>query len=383
MSATRPLVVVDASDPMAVSNALGAALFDGGPAVLPRIGGAHDTRTAPFDVPAEAAVVIETSGTTGKPKRVWLSSDALIASATTHLDALGGPGVWWLVLPTSYIAGVQVLVRSLVGGLTPVVVAPGPFGPERLLEDLPRLVDVGIDSPVYSAMVPAQLRRLLDAADGDEDIARALNIFDAILVGGQAIPQALVEGASRHGVRIIRTYGSAETSGGCVWDGQPLSGVSVRDVDGRLAISGPMLAGGYVDDPELTDKHFVHRDGVRWFVTDDQGDISPDGTVSVFGRVDDVIVSGGKKVSLAEVERLLVDQLGSTDCVVVAGEHEEWGHVPVVVGLTPIDVDQARALIGATLGVHARPDRFILVGELPMLQSGKPDRVAIRRLVSQ
>lgn len=382
MSGTRPLVVVNAADPFAVMDALRAALFEGGPAVLPRLGGADDTRTAPFEVVSEAAVVIETSGTTGKPKRVWLSAEALIAAATTHLNALGGPGVWWLALPISYIAGVQVLVRSLICNQPPIIGPPGPFSHESLLAVMPQIIEAKKASPVYSAMVPAQLSRLIDAAERNPRVSDALTLFDAILVGGQTIPQALIDGASRWGVRLIRTYGSAETSGGCVWDGKVLDGVRVIDSDGRLAISGPMLAGGYVDDEALTDKHFVARDGVRWFVTDDQGVVTPEGLVSVTGRVDDVIVSGGKKVSLAQIERVLHDDVGATDCVVTVGHHDEWGQVPVIVGTTPIDLDQVRRIIGERLGSHARPDRFISVTEIPLLPSGKPDRVEIARLVS-
>ena len=383
MSTTRPLIVVDATDPLGVMEDLRVALFDGGPALLPRIGGASDTRTAPFEVPSEAAVVIETSGTTGKPKRVWLSADALIASATLHLNTLGGPGVWWLALPTSYIAGIQVLTRSLIGGYPPILTPPGPFGEQSLLEVRPQLEAAKKQGPVYSAMVPAQFQRLINAAESRPDVRDALALFDAVLVGGQAIPQVLVDGAANLGVPMIRTYGSAETAGGCVWDGRPLTGISVGEVDGRLAISGPMLAGGYLDDLILTAKHFVVVDGARWYVTDDQGVIGSDGLVSVVGRVDDVIVSGGKKVSLAEVERILVDEMGVSDCVVSVGHHEEWGQVPVVVGVTPLDLDKARGTVGAWLGSHARPDRFVLVPEIPLLASGKPDRVAISKLVSR
>jgi O-succinylbenzoic acid--CoA ligase len=133
----------------------------------------------------------------------------------------------------------------------------------------------------------------------------------------------------------------------------------------------------------LTGKKFVVLDGRRWYVTDDQGGVSADGTVSVVGRVDDVIVSGGKKVSLAEVERILVDELECVGCVVVPGNHDEWGQVPVIVGVTGINLDQAREIIGSRLGVHARPDRFVLVPDIPLLGSGKPDRVALSRRVSR
>jgi len=288
-----------------------------------------------------------------------------------------------LALPTSYIAGIQVLTRSLIAGHPPVINPPGPFGPGSVLAAVPELEAAKQSTRVYAAMVPAQMQRLVEAAGHDPAVADALRLFDAVLVGGQAIPQVLVDGTASVGVRMIRTYGSAETAGGCVWDGKPLAGVTVGEVDGRLAISGAMLAGGYLDDPALTAKHFIEREGIRLYVTDDQGVVDASGMVSVVGRVDDVIVSGGKKVSLAEVEKILVDELGASGCVVTSGTHDEWGQVPVVVGVTGIDLDRARLVIGEKLGAHARPDRFVLVPEVPMLASGKPDRVAISRLVSR
>lgn len=393
MSGVRRLVVVDAAHPKNVLDALSEALFHDGPAMLPRLGGAAQTRTAPDEVPGAVAVVIETSGTTGRPKRVWLTPDALSYSARTHLAALSGPGVWWLTLPTSYIAGIQVLTRSLVAGTQPITSEPGPFGPGSLLSVIPQLVEAKKDSPVYSAMVPAQFQRLLDASDDRADVLAGLRLFDAILVGGQAIPEPLVTRARGKGIAVIRTYGSAETAGGCIWEGRPLPGVAVREIDGRLAISGDHLAGGYLDDPLLGAKHFIggvdgqaasggDGTGSRWYLTDDQALIGSDGSVTILGRVDDVIVSGGRKVSLAQVEKIIVDELGGSGCVVVAGDDEEWGQVPVIIGTTPIDVSAARALIGSRLGAHARPDRFVRVAEIPLLGSGKPDRVALTALIS-
>jgi len=383
MGHTKPLIVVDAADPTSVLAALSSALFDGGPAILPRLGGANDVRTAPTDVPTEAALVIETSGTTGRPKRVWLSAEALIAAASVQLEALSGPGVWWLTLPTSYIAGIQVLTRSLLAGTSPVMSPPGPFGPDQLTQVMPQLLEASKQGPVYSAMVPAQLRRLLDHAAGDPTTAEALHLLDAILVGGQAVPPALVSDAEELGVKVIRTYGSAETAGGCVWNGVPLPDVVVAEKEGRLAVSCPYLAGGYLDDPQLTAKRFVIDADRRWYLTDDQAVIEPEGTVRIIGRVDDVIVSGGKKVSLAEVEALVVEATGVSDCVVVASTHPEWGHTPVIVSPEAIDFEGVRYFVGTRLGAHARPDRLVIVDKLPLLASGKPDRVALTAKVSQ
>ena len=383
MGESRPLLVVDSADSHAVLDALSAALFDNGPALLPRLWGAADSRTAPLTVHDEAAVVIETSGTTGRPKRVWLSAEALIASATCHLEALPGPGVWWLTLPTSYIAGLQVLTRSLLSQTTPLVAPAGPFSPDSLLDISAVVEQAKASQPVYSAMVPAQLRRLVDAASDNPDLGRALMLFDAILVGGQAVPPELIADADRLGLTTIRTYGSAETAGGCVWNGRPLPGVQVAEKEGRLAISAPFLAGGYLDNPELTTERFVTEDGQRWYLTDDQGVVAPDATVTVTGRVDDVIVSGGKKVSLAEVEALVIQATGLTECVVVAGQHPEWGQTPVVVSTESFDLDAVRQLVSARMGPEARPDRGVLVDAIPLLGSGKPDRIRLTALVSQ
>ena len=380
--ATRPLRVVDATEPMAVWEPLGNALFDDGPAILPRQGGVLPS-DLPDRVPAEVAVVIETSGSTGVPKRVWLTKEAVLTAAKTHLDALGGPGFWWLALPVHYIAGLQVMVRSLLAHTTPVLSREESFGAEALLSSGSALREAGSVGPLYTSLVPTQLQRLVTAARSDQDVASMLRLFDRILVGGQAIPKTLLDEAAGLGLRVTRTYGSAETAGGCVWDGRPLPGVAVRDVDGRIQISGPMLAGGYLGNPSLTAERFVEEDGIRWYVTDDAGVVAEDGAVTITGRVDDVIVSGGVKVSLAAIQRVLADDLGYLDAVVVPASHSEWGQVPVVVTTTPLDLEAVRRHLGEVVGPAARPFRVHRVDRIPLLPSGKPDRLLLTDQVAQ
>ena len=387
----RPLVVVDAAKPEEVLADLRDALFHDGPAVLPRWTDAVAAPAGehlPVHVPEDVALVIETSGTTGTPKRVALSKDALVAGANMHLEALqerfpeSSPGTWWLVLPTSYIAGLQVLVRSLLAGTKPVVAPVGGFGEETLMQSLPELTSAKAKGRLFSSMVPAQLSKLLGAAEESSEVAEALLLFDAILVGGQAIPTSLMDRARQLGLSMIRTYGSAETAGGCVWDGYPLPGVEVCVIDGRLAIAGPHLATGYLGAPELTAEHFIERSGTRWYLTDDLGEVDGKGQVRVTGRIDDVIVSGGVKVSLAAVEGVLREDLGLADIAVVAGAHPTWGQVPVVVAVGDVDRETMREVVGAKLGAVARPDRVLVVPALPLLSSGKVDRVELARLVS-
>ncbi|MDQ0539102.1 O-succinylbenzoic acid--CoA ligase [Curtobacterium flaccumfaciens] len=372
----RPLVATGTSDPSAVLRALEAALA-GGPALLPVAEGAPALPKAPpAEVRQAVALVVETSGSTGTGKRVALSSEALLAGAAAADAALGGPGRWVLALPTHYIAGLNVLTRSITAGTEPVVVAPGHFAAAAFTEAAERLVTGPAAPRRYTSLVPVQLARVLD----DPDATRALAGFDAVLVGGQATPAPLRQRARDAGVRIVTTYGASETSGGCVYDGVPFGTVRTALVDDELYLAGPMLAEGYLDDDDRTASAFVERDGLRWYRTGDTATLSG-GVVRVLGRLDDVVISGGEKVQLGAVERLVRGLSGQQSAVVVRRSAGEWGEVPVVVTEQPLDPDTVRAHVGAALGRAARPADVVLVDRIPMLTSGKPDRRAVQELV--
>ncbi len=375
---TRPLAVVDTADPLACLAALRDALEGVGPAVLFRGGGVNPVHTAPLEVEKRIALVVETSGTTGRPKRVALSADAVLASAAATESALEGPGQWLLALPVQYIAGSNVLARSLAAGSEPVVVAPGRLSRDRVLAAI-----AAMEHPRrFTALVPAQLGRLVDEAEADDDLRRALGGFERILVGGQATPAPLIERATALGWRLTRTYGSSETCGGVVYDGAPIGQTEVRIIDGRVELGGPTLAEYYLGDSERTAAAFVEHDGQRWYRTDDAGELDASGVLRVLGRLDDTIVTGGLKVRLGDVERIVREQPGLADAVVVAGHHSEWGEVPVVVTTQRADLETLRRAVGARLAPEARPDRIVTVDALPLLHSGKPDRLAISRLVN-
>ena len=371
---TRPLAVVDTADPFACLGALRDALAGEGPAVLFRGGGVNPVHTAPLNVETRIALVVETSGTTGRPKRVALSADAVLASAAASESALGGPGQWLLALPVQYIAGSNVVARSLAAGTTPVAVPPGRLSSDRVLKAIAAMDD----AVRYTALVPAQLSRLVDEAEDDGALRRALAGFSRILVGGQATPVPLIERATALGWHLSRTYGSSETCGGVVYDGVAIGQAQVRIVDGRVVVGGPTLAEYYLGDPQRSEQSFVEHDGARWYRTDDAGELN-NGVLHVLGRLDDTIVTGGLKVRLDDVERIVRDQPGLADAVVVAGHHPEWGDVPVVVTTARPALDELRRAVGAVLPPEARPDRIITVDALPMLPSGKPDRLAAAR----
>jgi O-succinylbenzoic acid--CoA ligase len=344
--------------------ALRYALSGSGPAIF----AGESLLGLPREVPHRVALVVQSSGSTAAPKRVALSADALLASAAATESAIGGPGQWLLALDTHYIAGINVLVRSIAAGTEPVIAEAG-FSPERFISAAGAL-----DHPVrFTSLVPAQLARLVDAPEAHPVLRR----FDRILVGGQSSPRALLDRAAELGIAVTRTYGSSETSGGCVYDGRPIGTTQARIVDGEVQIGGPTLAEGYLDDPERTDAAFTNHDGQRWYRTGDLGELRA-GVLSVTGRLDDVIISGGVKVSLGELERLVRGATPLTDAIVVAADDARWGQVPVVVSTGHMDLGELRVIAREGLGRAAAPARLVVVDDIPLLSSGKPDRLAIR-----
>jgi O-succinylbenzoic acid--CoA ligase len=368
----RQLTLVPAPPAAAATEALGAvwpalvrALDGGAPlAVLPAGNGPAAAARAVLrpDEPLEPGtdLVVVTSGSTGGGRAVLLSAAALRASATATHDRLGGPGSWLLTLPTSAIGGLQVLVRSALAGRQPAVVSRG----EPLAAALGRLP---AGDRRYTAMVPTQLRRYLADDPG------ALASFDAVLVGGAATDRALLETARAAGVQVRTTYGMSETAGGCVYDGVPLDGVGVRVAEG-IELSGPVLAHGYRLDPAATADAFAGG----WFRTRDAGSLAADGTVTVHGRLDDVLISGGVNVSPQAVEAVLREHPTVADAVVTGLPDPEWGQrvVAAVVaaeGAVP-ELAELRPWVADRLGAAAAPRELHLVEAVPTLHSGKPDR---------
>lgn len=307
------------------------------------------------------AVVVATSGTTGRPKGVELGSAALRVSARASLDRLGAePGDRWLCcLPLHHVAGVQVLVRSHLLG-SPPVLHPR-FDPAAVARADASLV----------ALVPTMLARLLDAG---VDLTR----FRGILLGGAATPPGLVARARAAGARLVCSYGTTETSGGCVYDGVPFDGaeVAVGD-DGRIAVRGPVLFSGYRRRPDLTAA--VLRDG--WFRTADLGEWV-DGRLRVTGRADDVVVTGGENVDPGVVEALLATHPGVGDVAVAGRPDPEWGQ-RVVAYVVPADPARPPRLAALRRFVNDRaspahgPRELVLVERLPRTALGKVQRSAL------
>ena len=414
-------------------------------------------------------MVLRTSGsTTGTGKLVGVSMDALVASARATHKRLGGAGIWVLALPAYHAAGVQVLVRAAVAG-THVFNAykEGGFDPQHLAQVIdaacaaagdgaPSCGDDAASSraggageaalaadaagracPVYTSLVPTQLRRGLD----DEQLRVALARLDAVLIGGAAADAQLLAQAKAAGIKVVTTYGMSETCGGCVYDGQPLPGVSM-DVDqatGAIWLSGPMLATGYLGDEERTRRCFVSRpqagegtSGVggtasaaesteagatrpgaeagaggpgagsdagtgeparRWFITSDRGHIV-DGRLQVLGRLDDVIISGGIKVEPGPIEALLALNPLVSECAVVGLPDPTWGQAVTAVvvpasmpGLGRVDegaiLAQIRVYLEQKLSGAQCPKQVLLADALPYKGIGKVDRRALAQSLAR
>ena len=375
---TRPLETIDSADAHAVMHALERALSGDGPAILPVESLLREPQhPVPVEVERRVALVVQTSGSTGKPKRVALTADAVLASAAASEGSLGGPGQWMLALPAHYIAGLNVLARSLTAGTQPLILPPGHFDPTEFLA-----LSLRMDAPArYTSLVPAQLAALVDAADQDDELLEPLRRFDRILVGGQATRPELVERCLELGLNVSRTYGSSETSGGCVYDGLPIGPVRVRIADGEVQLGGPVLAEGYLDDPARTAASFFDDEG-RWYRTGDTGRLDGD-VLTVTGRLDGLIISGGVKVSLEAVERVVRGLPGLADSVVVKAPSERWGEVPVVVTTGGGVLAEVRAAVAEALDRASAPAAIVTVERLPQLSSGKPDRLALGVLAAE
>ncbi|CEI24777.1 O-succinylbenzoic acid-CoA ligase (2-succinylbenzoate--CoA ligase) [Propionibacterium freudenreichii] len=337
-------------------------------------------------LPDDVRLVMRTSGsTTGHGRLVGLSAAQLRASIRATDQRLSGPARWLLTLPAHHIAGLQVVARSVLDGTRPGLV--------HHLDAASLATAVGAaragrpEAWVNLSLVPTQLRDLLDDAAGRD----ALRSLSAVLVGGAATDRQLVDEALAAGVALHLSYGMSETCGGCVYDGRPLRGVELSLGErpdagsdrGTIWIAGPMVMSGYLDgEPGVS-----QLNGTKWLATSDLGHLRH-GRLEVTGRVDDVIITGGLKVAAAQVRAAVLSAPMVARAAVVALPHPRWGQVVSAV-VVPTDAwtqdspAALRDLVGELLGRQLAPRVVVVTDHLPMLASGKLDRLAVRNHAEQ
>jgi O-succinylbenzoic acid--CoA ligase len=333
-------------------NLLAKALAHQGPAL-------NFTDVEITEVDAQICLIVATTGSSGAKKSVALTAATLLASTKASLEFLHArPGqTWALLLPIHHIAGINVLIRSLELGTTPVDL--------RNASKFP--------TTDFSAVVPTQIYRALN---GDDQMLAHLKSAQSVLVGGAKLDQSLLTQALDAGISIVRTYGMSETSGGCIYEGTPLKGVDLRLTDaGLIEISGAVLASGYIGNNELWSQIF---DG-QWFTTPDRGEIASDGTLRVLGRADDVYVTGGEKVSLVQVDEILSQAFASHHWCSVAVEDAQWGQrlVIAVGGADHPALDQINSELEMRIGGFAKAKQLLTFDQLPTIGIGKIDRAQI------
>lgn len=344
------------------------------------------------------ALILFTSGSTGKAKAVALSSDALTASARATERFLSGPGDWHLCLPVNHIAGFQVELRARLAGRAPVRAPSARFTAQSFATEVTDLIDRAGARPTYTSIVPTQLHRILE----DERATEAAGRISHILLGGAAISPSLLDRAEAARLAIVRTYGMSETAGGCVYDGVPFDEVDVTITEaGTIDLAGPVVADGYVeiradgtitpvDSPDLT----VDEAGRRTMHTSDLGRIDS-GVLSVLGRADDIIVSGGTNVSPHALETGLLpswQKAGIAEMLVTWVPDEEWGKLIVALVRTtdgcgvgaenPRESAQRLNALDHGMTGQLLPQLVFPVAEIPNRSIGKPDRRAAARIAA-
>ena len=401
---------------------------------------AHDSQDprGQTESPESIALVVGTSGSTGAPKQTALSVRALRASARAterffaDYPSAGSakpqratsevPAQWLLALPAHYVAGAQVLARSALAGTTPVVAASVTdgvsFTPEVFLNAAERLSC----ARRFVSLVPTQVHKLLEAAEANpalgSEIYDALGQFTGILLGGAPASASLLAAARELGLNVVTTYGSAETAGGCVYSGVALPGVRLRvipedagladspvvagaEAAGRIWLGGEHLASGYMGDSARAASHFfVDADGCRWYRTDDYGSLTSSAPnapedegapmLNIVGRSDDVIITGGVKVSARAIAAVLESHPAVREAAVMGIPDAHWGWaVAAAITLRGVSAaqsasdapratcDMLREFCTDKLGAAGTPKFLRIFADFPTASTGKPDLRAI------
>lgn len=324
---------------------------------------------------AGAAAILYTSGTTGEPRGAVLTRSALIASAGASEANLGwqADDCWLLCMPIAHVGGLSILTRCLLARRCVALASRFDAGllPEWITTQRLTLI----------SLVPTMLTRVLD----EHPAWTPPPHLRAVLLGGAAASPKLLKRAAARRLPISVTYGLTEACSQVTTtryarrgdpsdqgSGEPLPGVEVRIVDGRIQVRGATLMAGYWNEAPLPPD--------AWFDTGDLGEIDAKGCLHVHARRADLIVTGGENVYPAEVENALEFYPGIAAAGVFGVPDEAWGHT-VAAALVAENIPPSDSalieFIGARLAPHKRPRRICFVPALPQTAAGKLDRGAL------
>ena len=313
--------------------------------------------------PGRRLLRVLTSGTTGAPKPVPLTTDQVIASTLAGVSMLGSlpDDRWYSPLPWHHVGGVMIVLRALILGFQVELTSH--------FDAAASLARLRSGETQLASFVPVMLERILDG-DDDRDELKSWGTLRALLIGGAATPQHLLDRARAKGLPVARSWGMSESASQIatappgVYDGPlpPLPFVQLSEHDGRLVLDGPQILGGRL-------------------VTSDRGRISARG-VEILGRADDVFISGGENIDPAEVEQALRGHDAVLEALVCGVHDDRWGERPVAfVRLAhPVEEDALKAYLASTLQRFKIPQTIFVVEDIPRNAMGKPDRQRARLL---
>jgi len=322
--------------------------------------------------PDDLHSIFFTSGSDGEQKAVRLTWGNHEASAEASAERLPlGPDDRWLaVMPLFHLGGFAVTYRTFRAGGT-VILEPR-FDPKLF---------AAFNNLTYMSLVPTMLSRLLaEAAAGGPS--------QATLLGGAPAPPSLVEAADAAGLKIARTYGLTEAASQVATalpgDGPgalPLTGITVEAGRGptdlaAISVDGPMVSAGYWGEPDRTGPH----------QTGDIGYLDDSGRLHVVGRAHGVIISGGENIHPAQVERVLAEVPGVLAVAVFGVPDVEWGERVEAVLVAPkleAQLDQIKSHASERLAPFQVPKRWHFVGEVPIGDTGKVDRLRLIELARE
>ncbi|MFZ9702366.1 MAG: AMP-binding protein [Candidatus Nanopelagicales bacterium] len=321
----------------------------------------------------ETGLIVCTSGTTGNPKAVEISSKALVNAANKTNQMFNDSADWILAINPAFIGGLMVLARAIISNQNWIygLDESDKFNPDLFIAKAMEVLSK--NKKVRTSLVNAQLSTLVSQGHTE-----TLKKFDALLIGGGQISNSLYEQLKNDGVNLIRTYGMTETCGGVVWDGFALNNVLIRidhpasDGVGQIAIKSDSNATCYHGKSNEINKLNQSTFSNDWVLTKDLGSLK-NGELKVIGRNDDIVISGGNNVSLHAIENVIKDQLGIEDAVVFSIPDEKWGAIVAAVIVGNCEISVIQKSIEIELGKAAVPRIIKNVLEIPLLPNGKVD----------